>query len=175
MYFDWIISCWRRWTPRHLMSFNVGLFPSSRFEALRESSINHKSWVQTHTSLLSPSSCPQPPFLHPFIVPNLEPQDSPNTPQAVWQRVPPSGHPQAERVLPDVNPPPLLLMLGAPVADQANVSPKSLPDFVYWFFGSRCMVQLKGDGHSNQLSSSSTCSRMLRAMPSTRGWTPTIW
>ena len=29
----------------HLMSINVGLFPSPRFAALRESSIHHKSWV----------------------------------------------------------------------------------------------------------------------------------
>ena len=61
-----------------LMSFNVGLFPSPRFAALRESYIHHKSWVRYRYTSLSHSLCPQPP-----------------------------SHPQAERVLPDVKPPPL--------------------------------------------------------------------
>ena len=57
-----------------LMSFNVGLFPSPRFAALRESYIHHKSWVHYRYTSLSHSSCPQPPSPHPLIVSGLEPQ-----------------------------------------------------------------------------------------------------
>jgi hypothetical protein len=74
------------------MSFNVGLFPSPQFAALRESSEHHNSWVHCQCTALSRSSHPQPPSTDPLIIAYLEGQCSPHPLEAVREHVPGGGN-----------------------------------------------------------------------------------
>ena len=131
-----------------------------------------KPWLAMLLNLIMPPSLPRPRTpTSGFTIrtPGRQPRPSrpshSTVPPSIWR----TWSPTMREIVPFRR-----FMGGVGRRAQANVSPENMPDFVMNIY-----FQVHGtaneDGHSRQPSSSSTCSRRPRSMPSTRGCTPNTW